>query len=127
MYITVDILETMAADTPNNVRPWLAILFARASDEYRFDARQLNLYGLFAAALWPAGPDEKMKVVARVIDVLWDQGDRAAAEFTKHWHTLETVDVADDVRAALDAYPRALERLLNVARVPALQRVARLR
>ena len=126
MYSTTDILETIASDTPANVRPWLAILFARASGYYGFDASEPNLFGRFATALWPDGPDDRMRAVARVIDVLWGQADRTTDEFMTHWHALETVGVADDVQAALDAYPRAFQRLLNVARAPAMQRAARL-
>jgi hypothetical protein len=121
------ILETIAADTPAEIRPWLALLFVRVSRIIDFDPDVPNLLGRFALALHPDALDCKMRAVLPAVDALYATPGSETEEIIRLWGQLEKVGAADALQAAWDAFPRVMDRLLNAARTPLYQLSIRLK
>lgn len=65
------ILETIAADTPTNAHPYLALLLVREASKAGVDPETPHVLGRLAALIHPDGPDDRLRAVARVL-AAWD-------------------------------------------------------
>lgn len=107
------IVETLASKVDVAVRPYLALVIMREALHRGLDSNKPHIFGQFAAALAPAGPDAKVLAVARVLDRIYVEHDEQ--KLSVYWAGLEKVGVADAVSAALDIAPFYIERLTRVA------------
>jgi len=107
------IVETLAAEVDASVRPYLAIVVAIYAGRAGLDPETPHVLGRFAAALHPAGPDDKLRattcLLARVID------EQDIDEASKLWKGLKIVGIADAVSRALDIAPSYVTRLMRIA------------
>lgn len=103
------IIETLASEVDSAVRPYLALVVMQAAQRRGLDPDKPHAFGRFATALAPAGPDEKVLAVARVLDCIYAESDEQ--KLGEYWAGLEAVGVADAVSSALKIAPSYIDRL----------------